>query len=240
MAAGSQQKLATWLRDKEIKGEKFQEIIRRAEELKAEQKTDEFAYQTRLEAFKTTAADLGLSEQEIIEAARLVEQEEASRKKLLRNILIGLGVAVVIAVIPVLSARSSAKSKVSKITQAYEEVRLQQERAMAVKGQLKTLIQERDKVFYEQYKLAIDQAVGPELLKILARLSATHRDDEAFLKLMDEVTGGINRITVANRRYSNAYYKFERSLAWLEKKMISAEDFPPKPAGKKFELKHGH
>ena len=103
------------------------------------------------------------------------------------------------------------KNNLTALKMTYEEIKIQQERIKNILNSLE--IESKDM----------------KLTDILNKLKQGESNNEVSLKLIDELTGAQNRITIANRRYAQNYRYFMENLGPLQKMFLDKNELPPAP-----------
>jgi LemA protein len=197
------------------KPEEYTEIVRRAQRIRADR-----ADRLSPEALAASAAEVGIREEDLEEAARQLREEKVqeARQKTLRLAIAG-GVATLLALVLLFSYGSLSVSRVAA-QEARANVEVQLQRRADLAQQVLPVV--RQGAAHERETLtAVAEALGSadparretaaSQVFALAQATPGVRSTELYQGLQAQIEGSENRLAEARRRYNTAAANYNRA-----------------------------
>ncbi len=195
--------------EKRLDPQQADEVVREAVRLQ-----QEYENQIPQEVLEQSAEEMGIEPTILREALRRVEQEQAQRAQRQRNALIGVSVAIVLFIVSLLYTQSVLNRAWSEVELRARQLQNVQERRESLVPRLEALMrevnaQQRAKLQTLLDALKNDPASASAVASTL-QTDPSLRNDWLIARLMDEIAGSENRITVERQRYNEAVARYER------------------------------
>lgn len=196
------------MQEKKLTPEQAQEVIREAVRLQQEQEGKIDA-----QTLEASAAEIGVDPQHLRDALRRVEQEQERRAQRRKTTVIAVAVVGALLMLNLLFSQLALSAAWSEVTLRRAQLQNVQERKESLLPRLEQLMQQSNAQQREKLQaLAAALRENPDAARILAEQLANDpalRNDWLIVRLMDEIAGSENRISVERKRFEEAAARYE-------------------------------
>lgn len=196
------------MQEKKLTPEQAQEVIREAVRLQQEQEGKIDA-----QTLEASAAEIGVDPQHLRDALRRVEQEQERRAQRRKTTVIAVAVVGALLMLNLLFSQLALSAAWSEVTLRRAQLQNVQERKESLLPRLEQLMQQANAQQREKLQaLAAALRENPDAARILAEQLANDpalRNDWLIVRLMDEIAGSENRISVERKRFEEAAARYE-------------------------------
>ncbi len=196
------------MQEKKLTPEQAQEVIREAVRLQQEQESKIDA-----QTLEASAAEIGVDPQHLRDALRRVEQEQERRAQRRKTVVIAVAVVGALLMLNLLFSQRALSAAWAEVTLRRAQLQNVQERKDSLLPRLEQLIQQANTQQREKLQaLAAALRENPDAARILAEQlvnDPTLRNDWLIVRLMDEIAGSENRISVERKRFEEAAARYE-------------------------------
>lgn len=196
------------MQEKKLTPEQAQEVIREAVRLQQEQEGKIDA-----QTLEASAAEIGVDPKHLRDALRRVEQEQERRAQRRKTTVIAVAVVGALLMLNLLFSQLALSAAWSEVTLRRAQLQNVQERKESLLPRLEQLMQQANAQQREKLQaLAAALRENPDAARILAEQlinDPAMRNDWLIVRLMDEIAGSENRISVERKRFEEAAARYE-------------------------------
>ncbi|GIV11255.1 MAG: hypothetical protein KatS3mg020_0746 [Fimbriimonadales bacterium] len=196
------------MQEKKLTPEQAQEVIREAVRLQQEQEGKIDA-----QTLESSAAEIGVDPQHLRDALRRVEQERERRAQQRKTVVIAVAVVAAMLVLNLLYSQRALSAAWSEVTLRRAQLQNVQQRKDSLLPRLEQLVQQANAQQREKLQmLAAALRANPDAARLLAEQLVNDpalRNDWLIVRLMDEIAGSENRVSVERKRFEEAAARYE-------------------------------
>lgn len=196
------------MQEKKLTPEQAQEVIREAVRLQQEQEGKIDA-----QTLEASAAEIGVDPQHLRDALRRVEQEQERRAQQRKTVVIVVAVVAALLMLNLLYSQRALSAAWSEVSLRRAQLQNVQQRKESLLPRLEQLMQQANAQQREKLQaLAAALRENPDAARLLAEQLVSDpalRNDWLIVRLMDEIAGSENRISVERKRFEEAAARYE-------------------------------